>query len=372
MKKRTTIKIALCLLLMLLFAALAGCNNSDHEHEWGEWTVVKKATCEVGETLERVCDCGERESKISGEPVSHTSGGEWKIMKEATLRESGKKLQICAECNRPFNEKVIPALSVQPMETFTDTPPDPTRSRYGLANCRNLSGSPVVVLIFVDDEESSWSKSEVLTFMKDHILVGLNYLEESAKEWGVDLDFVIESHSTALSGYEVKYEGVVWSGVSENGHYTSDLLEKAAADIAAGSQWKLYSYYKSKYPEDDIIFVNCLNKYGRSYAYSGWELNGYIERCEYSVIFSEYYDYSLDEQGTGAATVAHEILHLFGAEDYYEPGTRAALADEFYPDDIMLETRDDVSKNDIGDLTAYSIGWTDVVPEICSNPKWWQ
>jgi hypothetical protein len=97
-----------------------------------------------------------------------------------------------------------------------------------------------------------------------------------------------------------------------------------------------------------------------------------VREAEHCVVFSEHYNYSLDEQGAGAATIAHEILHLFGAEDYYTPNARKALANKTYPKDIMLEARDDVSKNDIGDLTAYSIGWTDVAPEICSNPKWWQ
>ena len=290
MKKRTTIKIALCLLLVLVFTALAGCGNSDHVHEWGEWTVVKNATCKVGETLERVCDCGERESKISGEPVSHINSGKSETVKEPTFRESGLRCQICAVCGELFNEKVLPPIAVELLPSITNDRPDPLRPWYNLSTCRSLSGNPVVVLIFVDDNESSWTEEEVLTFTEDHVLVGLNYLEESAKEWGVDLDFVIESHSTALSGYEIKYEGVVWSFVSENGPYTSDLLKKVAADIADGSQWKLYSYYKSKYPEDDIIFVNCVNKYGRSYAYPATSINDGVREAEHCVVFSEYYN----------------------------------------------------------------------------------
>ena len=58
--------------------------------------------------------------------------------------------------------------------------------------------------------------------------------------------------------------------------------------------------------------------------------------------------------------------------DYYKPDARKALANKTYPKDIMLVTGQNINKSVIGDLTAYSIGWTDVAPEICSNPKWWE
>ena len=372
MKKRTTIKIALCLLLVLVFTALAGCGNSDHVHEWGEWTVVKNATCKVGETLERVCDCGERESKISGEPVSHINSGKSETVKEPTFRESGLRCQICAVCGELFNEKVLPPIAVELLPSITNDRPDPLRPWYNLSTCRSLSGNPVVVLIFVDDNESSWTEEEVLTFTEEHVLVGLDYLEKNAKEWGVDLDFTVESYSTPLSGYEIKCDGVVSSYGSYSEETVWNVFDRVSEDIINKSNWALYSYYKSKYPEDDVIFLCCVNKYGRSWANTARSINDGVREAEHCVVFSEYYNYSLDEQGTGAATIMHEILHLFGAEDYYKPDARKALANKTYPKDIMLVTGQNINKSVIGDLTAYSIGWTDVAPEICSNPKWWE
>ena len=72
---------------------------------------------------------------------------------------------------------------------------------------------------------------------------------------------------------------------------------------------------------------------------------------------------------THSCTVAHEILHLYGAFDYYEE-PRLTIANELYHFDIMLQNYYTIWLNQIGDYTAFSIGWTDVVPDVCSREGW--
>ncbi len=384
MKKRFTIKAITCLILIILSTVLISCNNdggsveteavpessTQHTHEWGEWTVANKATCASEGRSERVCACGEKDTKAL-QTVAHTSN-DWIVDKEATLRESGKKHQVCSVCNERFNEKTIPLITVDLLPGITDVYQDQSRPNYNLANCRNLKGNPVVVLIFIDDNESHWTKEEVTTFTQEHILVGLDYLEKNARKWGVDLDFTIESYSTALSGYKIKYEGTVNRNLY-NGGSTKDVLDKAAQDIGCDSNWELYSYYKAKYPKDDIIFLNFLNKSGKSYTRHSIS-TGYGAYSEHCVIFADYLGSSPNERknGSRASTVAHEILHLFGAEDYYTSVSRESLANQKYPNDIMLWQYDNIEDNLIGDCTAFSVGWTNVPPDVCFDPRWWQ
>ena len=73
----------------------------------------------------------------------------------------------------------------------------------------------------------------------------------------------------------------------------------------------------------------------------------------------------------GSATITHEILHLFGAEDYYKPYDRLVLAEKYYINDIMLLDSYRLSRLDIGTYIGYCIGWTDQIPEICYNEKWY-
>jgi hypothetical protein len=342
MKKGFIIRAIACLALMIHSIVFASCNN--------DVTIVE-----------------------TEDSTQHTHKSEdWIVKKEATFRASGKEIQICSVCNEVFNEKTTPPLTVDLLPGITDESQDLLRPYYGLANCRDLKGNPVVVLIFIDDNESHWTKEEVLTFSEEHIMVGLDYLEKHAKKWGVQLDFDIESYSTPLSGYEIKYEGIVNQNLFFGGS-TKDVLDKAAADIGCGSNWALYSYYKSKHPNDDVIFLNFLNKPGKSYT-RHFISTGYLEYSEHCVIFADYLGSSSDmrDDGSRASTVAHEILHLFGAEDYYSSASRENLANKKYPNDIMLWQYDNIQNNTIGDYTAFSVGWTDVVPDICNDYRWWE
>ena len=274
-------------------------------------------------------------------------------------------LMMFTSCSNNFK-------TVNLLPGITDLHQDQYRPYYELANCRTLKNNPIVVLIFIDDNESHWTKEEVLEFTQEHILVGLDYLEKNAKKWNVNLDFTVESYSTQKNGYKIKYEGRVNPNL-HNGGSTKDVLDKAAQDIGYESNWALYSYYKSKYPNDDIIFLNFLNKAGKSYTRHAIS-TGYLEYSEHCVIFADYLGSSPDERSNGsrASTIVHEVLHLFGAEDYYTSRSREQLANKKYPNDIMLWQYDDIEDNLIGDCTAFSVGWINVPPEVCFDPRWWQ
>lgn len=61
MKKQTLVIILLAVLVVSCLA-LTACQK--HEHEFGEWTVVKQPTCTQDGSKERVCECGEKETEV--------------------------------------------------------------------------------------------------------------------------------------------------------------------------------------------------------------------------------------------------------------------------------------------------------------------
>ena len=73
-----------------------------------------------------------------------------------------------------------------------------------------------------------------------------------------------------------------------------------------------------------------------------------------------------------ASVVAHELLHLFGAEEMYDPAGRNEIAKQKYLKDVMLWTESFIARNEITEFTAYCIGWTDTIPAICYDPDWWK
>ncbi len=251
---------------------------------------------------------------------------------------------------------------------ITDTYQDKYRPNYLLGNCKNLKGNPLVILLFIDDDESAWSSKEVTEYTDKYINVGLKYLEDKAAEWGVDLDFSIKSYSSPLSDYTLKYEGCVIKDLRVNGS-SKDVLDQAALDMGYSSNWELYSKFKTEHGNnDDIIFLTFINKAGKSYA-RHMISTGRTDYSEHCVIFADYLEGP--SFGCKASTVAHELLHLFGAEDFYS-GYRELLAYQTYPKDIMLWMPNEAYENQIGDFTAYSVGWTNTVPQICYNEYWWK
>ena len=121
-----------------------------------------------------------------------------------------------------------------------------------------------------------------------------------------------------------------------------------------------------------VAYLLAINKDGRSYKL--YHSQSSIERqYEFCVFFSQSIGHT---DTTCYSTIAHEILHLFGAEDYYDPygdyPERETLAQKLYPDDIMFSTVTDVNDVNVGNYTAYSVGWTNQLPEECNTDKWWK
>jgi len=59
-----------------------------------------------------------------------------------------------------------------------------------------------------------------------------------------------------------------------------------------------------------------------------------------------------------AYAVAHEGLHLFGADDLYD----LRGADDFAPTDVMHHPSARLDHSEVGDLTAWAVGWSDDRP----------
>ena len=131
---------------------------TEHSHEWGEWETLEAPTCTVKGKAKRVCPCGKSEEKVLY-TLRHSSK-EWIIDKEATLREAGAKHQVCATCGKIINQTQILPPTINMLEGITDTVQEEYRPYYNLGHDRTLSGKPVVVLLFLDDNESSWTKAD--------------------------------------------------------------------------------------------------------------------------------------------------------------------------------------------------------------------
>lgn len=79
-------------------------------HHFGEWTVSRKATCTNPGEYERICECGERETKPIPARGAHIPNAEWEIVREPAPGKEGLRARKCALCGEHIEEIVIPAL----------------------------------------------------------------------------------------------------------------------------------------------------------------------------------------------------------------------------------------------------------------------
>lgn len=284
---------------------------------------------------------------------------------------------FCSGCN---NQEEPPTTTVAPTtqpETTTEKPTEPTtekitdstRENYNIGSCYNMQEDICYLIIFLNDEESSWSEKDKTSFIDNKLEPSLDFLQNKASTYDITLNNTYEAY-TKEDKSDLAYNGIVEANVVNNGSQ-DDILKQVAKSMGYWSPRWMNLALQAKLGVRQVAYLIVVNKEGRSYKHTYAQSK--IEKYEYCVFFAKSIAY--DGQNC-SSTIAHEILHLFGAEDYYDPygkyPEREKLTQKLYPNDIMMEAYRNVNNAEIGAYTAYSIGWTDQMPEECNVPEWWK
>lgn len=244
---------------------------------------------------------------------------------------------------------------------------------YPLGTAAELDGKIVVVSIFLNDNTSSWdfeSPEDLETVQKlsKNVSMGLDWITACGKNYGKDIEFIYNWDNDEKLFYAIDIDCDFSDGQS-NIDKVKTLIDDNFKEIS--------NLLLDKYETENIIYAMYLNEPEDTnmvcYAlpFNGTEL-GYD--MPYEVICLTNYVYGAEQ---GPATYAHEMLHLFGAPDYYmvdEIGNNCGTTQEFVDycennmkNEIMFSTYDvytntipkDKVTNDFSDLTAYFVGWLD-------------
>lgn len=243
---------------------------------------------------------------------------------------------------------------------------DETRKEYGIGSCYNMQEDLCYYIIFLDDNESQWNENDKNIFIEKKFCPSINYLSRQSSEYNVTL-----TTNYKTCDKPVKYDGILEAETVKNGGQY-DIFTQIASSLGYESAKAMNDSLKKELNVKQVAYLFAVNKEGRSYKLSHAETT--IERkYEFCVFFSKSIGYT---NRTCYSTIGHEILHLFGAEDYYDPygdfPEREKLAKELYPNDIMFGTVTDINNVSVGNYTAYSVGWIDELPEECNTENWWK
>ena len=243
---------------------------------------------------------------------------------------------------------------------------DETRKDYNIGSCYNMQDDFCYYIIFIDDNESNWTENDKAEFVEKKFLPSINYLSKQSSTYNVVLK---QDYRTCEKN--ANYDGVIEVETVQN-EVQYDIFTQAAASLGYKSAKEMNDSLKKELNVKQVAYLFTVNKEGRSYKLSHSQTA--IERkYEFCVLFSQSIGYT---EETCYSTIAHEILHLFGAEDYYDPygdyPEREKLAKKLYPNDIMFGTVADVNTVSVGSYTAYSVGWIDELPKECDTDNWWK
>lgn len=257
-----------------------------------------------------------------------------------------------------FDKKTPPVLMEELRELFS------TRPYYSLGVNKELRGEVSVQVFFVDDDESEWDSESISLFLDGPIKEGLQFLEKQAGRYGVELKFKTQYHATTVSGEKdkLRYKGTVLDG--SDGTHTHDMIEQIADNFGYYSTKEFYNSFKAL-SGGEVIFAAIVNRDGTSTARN--QLSDYgDDYVEHTIIFANnlHSDAEIGKNSPRASTVAHEILHLFGAPDLYIEKATERYTLYKYPNDIMLLDTRNLGRLEVSEFTAYTVGWVDSPPEL--------
>ena len=224
-------------------------------------------------------------------------------------------------------------------------------------SAKRLTGKCLVINLFIDDAVSKWSDDDVegaLAFVN----AGTDFISAQAEAYGADLSLYVTDKRSSVylktsRNITTSMEDYLW-------------IEFLFADTTYRNLEGCVSSYFDLDEYDNWCVLLHINKTGRSYALACnstfYDYN--IYSSERAVMYystdTDYTYYSV------AGTYAHELLHLFGADDLYDnfisPDAAEAL-EHFYPNAIMSVVGNDMEMFGICPYTAYLIGWIDSIPE---------
>ena len=210
-------------------------------------------------------------------------------------------------------------------------------------SCNYISGTTVIVTIFVDDPYHQWKwfdrSEDATSYFRVHsrLETAANWLESQVARYGGRANIVWDWHDRPYL-----YNWYTSKNNMRSSQYTySELRSYITENIPLD---KIKEYYGA----DNVLFLALYNQdineksRGVSYPLDFWEYAGTNEAYEILWIMVE--DSGLT---VSAAGLAHEIMHCFGAVDLYE-------GSDFTTDAYLRHLRA-INSNDI----MYSIDYRD-------------
>lgn len=260
------------------------------------------------------------------------------------------------------------------LETTTATSAAPTlttvvdSNRNELGSAAELSGKIIIVSIFTSDLKGSWDYSdshdkELRKTARKDLDIATEWIEDSAADYGRYVEFIWDFNTYKDLEYETElsidaFETLYSPSYQPFYEAVDELVPTDALMKKYGADGIIYMmFFDDEYRDDKR---SCSRPY---YGHPDYD----YEMC--------FINMNRGSWTTRPSSIAHELLHLFGAPDLYFPNSHNTGITQEYVDyiadtnlnDIMRIVTDPYTRveysdkivNEITDITAYYVGLTD-------------
>lgn len=233
--------------------------------------------------------------------------------------------------------------------------------KWRAGSAYSLKGKIYVLSVFIATPENDWTKEgKAKTFEIQR--EACRWIQTQAKKHKQSVSF-----EEGTFGYEETMMFETLSGGTGSGKEDVDWVSRVLKKAGYKSALDFNKWVQNNTTCTQSIVLIYANMSGVSYAMAcSNEMNEEKYFNEGCMIY-QYYD-DAQTKPLCAATIAHEMLHTFGAWDLYttfaQSSDREKKARSIYPNDIMLRTSYNINELSIGELSAWLIGW------VVKEEKW--
>lgn len=231
---------------------------------------------------------------------------------------------------------------------------DTSDSLMNVGTARVLFGKIYVITIFVGLRSNPWTRYDAERY-KVKVLETEIWMKIQALRYGKHVEF--ENAAFGVDGNFCDDEIPLNCDDPNAYTYPSSLFLK----IGFKNKNDFVNWVQGNTNCDQCLAIISPNATGRNYASpvtrEGFAYNPDFFNLECCLLY-RYYPNSVVE--TRSTSIAHEVLHLFGAWDLYEidesDHERAVKTELMFPNSIMLDSHRDIWETQIDEINAWLVG----------------
>ncbi len=249
--------------------------------------------------------------------------------------------------------------------------------------CKKLTGEVVLYAIFVDSKYTNpWSSHDIESTL-DSLRRAIKWIEDQAKNDSVHLTIKLDFHKNDKGVIPLKndlsrktfsatlYKRPLWSGVKDIYRWADKLAALAGKSFPKDTmaitnikndmknRERLIARLRDIHKTDKVALMFFINNYYTDEISATFDVSN-DNNVEFSVVSFKY-----------SSVIAHEFLHIFGANDLYltpfdvkrKDKKRKDKLMEMFPDEIMAFAYRNLDALTISGFTKYFIGWRNELSE---------